>query len=124
MVWGDVAVVPADDLVGKVVHVSDAQYPFTQEQSRWEGLQTAFCYKKVIYNIGTEILMLKRNLHNSTLRGRTEKSLSVPGSKFRALYDQVGPRAVAATQKQKTKIWFCIIKVIKKMILAAGGIIS
>ena len=37
-----------------------------------------FCiiFEKVIYDIGTEILMLTSNLHNSTLRGRTEKSLS------------------------------------------------
>ena len=49
------------------------------------------------YNIGTEMLMLKRNLHNSTLRGRTEKSLNVIYTVFYALYDQLGPRAVAAT---------------------------
>ena len=49
------------------------------------------------YNIGTEILMLKRNLHNSTLRGRTEKSLNGNHTVFYALYDQLGPRAVAAT---------------------------
>ena len=42
-------------------------------------------YKKVIYNIGTEILLLTSNLHNSTLRGRTETSLSGNESKF-ALY--------------------------------------
>ena len=34
------------------------------------------CYKRVIYNIGTEILMLTSNLHNSALRGRAETSLS------------------------------------------------
>ena len=79
--------------------MSDGRYPITMPidtpPPRQKSLRRR--YKKVIYNIGTEILMLKRNLHNSTLRGRTEKSLSVPGSKFRALYDQVGPRAVAAT---------------------------
>ena len=41
--------------------------------------------QKVIYNIGTEIIMLTSNLHNSTLRGRTEKSLMLDESSDRAL---------------------------------------
>ena len=35
-----------------------------------------FIYQKVIYNIGTEILMLQCNLHNSTQEAPTELSLS------------------------------------------------
>ena len=54
------------------------------------------CYKKIIYNIGTEILMLTLNLHNSTLRGRTEMLLYELESSDRALTFKLGPRAVAA----------------------------
>ena len=57
---------------------------------------TMICYKKVIYNIGTEILMLTSNLHNSTLRGRTDKSLIPAETSHRALSFELGPRAVAA----------------------------
>ena len=44
-----------------------------------------FINKKVIYNIGTEIIMPTSNLHNSTLRGPTETSLSGNYCKFYAL---------------------------------------
>ena len=57
---------------------------------------TMICYKKVIYNIGTKILMLTSNLHNSTLRGRTEMLVYDPESSDRVLSFELGPRAVAA----------------------------
>ena len=57
---------------------------------------TMICYRKVIYNIGTEILMLTSNLHNSTLRGRTEMLVYDPESSDRDLSFGLGPRAVAA----------------------------
>ena len=60
---------------------------------------------RVKYKIGAEILMPKRNLHNTTLRGRTETTLSRIYTVSYALYDQVGPRAVGATKK-KREIFF------------------
>ena len=75
-------------------------------------------YKKVIYNIGTEILMLKRNLHNSTLRGRTKLIFSrIAYSSWRSIRwrgSQPG-----SNFKQK-----CSLTNVKKWILAAGSVIS
>ena len=48
--------------------------------------------------------MLKRNLHNSTLRGRTEKSLDGNHTVYYALYDQVGARSVAATRQNEFSV--------------------
>ena len=56
-----------------------------------------FIYQKVIYNIGTEILMLQCNLHNSTQEAPTELSFSGICTKFRDENNGIGPSAVAAT---------------------------
>ena len=85
-------------------YMSDAQYSPYRKFNRGgneEGLQDGPVLEpfvaKVKYNIGTEILMLKRNLHNSTLRGHAKLSLSANHTIFCALYDQLGPWAVGAT---------------------------
>ena len=57
---------------------------------------TTIIMQKVIYNIWTEILLLTSNLHNSTLRGRTDKSLIPAETSHRALSFELGPSAVAA----------------------------
>ena len=59
------------------------------------------------------------NLHNSTLRGRTETSLRGNYSKFCALFDGDGPGAVGATT-----ISFCYLKIPKykdTVFFVAGG---
>ena len=56
-----------------------------------------FIYQKVIYNIGTEILMLHCDLHNSTQEAPTELSFSGNGTKFRDENNEIGPSAVATT---------------------------
>ena len=56
-----------------------------------------FIYQKVIYNIGTEILMLQCNLHNSTQEAPTELSVCAEESLNRDLHDGIGPSAVATT---------------------------
>ena len=56
-----------------------------------------FIYKKVIYNIGTEILIPTSNLHNSTLVAPMLMIFSAICTKFRALSDGDGPSAVGVT---------------------------
>ena len=50
-----------------------------------------------MYNIGTEILMLQYNLHNSTQEAPTELSFSGIYTKFRDEQNEMGPSAVART---------------------------
>ena len=54
-------------------------------------------YAKVIYNIGTEILMLTSNLHNAALSGPILIIFSVICTKFRALKHGLYDSAVGAT---------------------------
>ena len=84
--------------------MSDAQYsPYRKfnKSGNEEGFQDGPpswnpSWQKVIYNIGTELLMLTSNLHNSTLRDRTKMILCAPESSDRDLSSQLGPRAAAA----------------------------
>ena len=71
------------------------------------------CYQRVIYNVGTEILMLQRNLHNSTQEARTELSPCVPKSENRELNNEIGPSAVATTKKKDVPL--CSLKNTKNM---------
>ena len=64
------------------------------------------------YNIGTEILMLKRSLHNSTLRGRTEKSLNGNHNSFLRSIRPARSQGCRSNLK-KVNFRFCILKIIK-----------
>ena len=51
--------------------------------------------KKVIYNIGTEILLTTSNLHNAALIAQFSELLVRFCTKFRDENDEIGPSAVA-----------------------------
>ena len=56
-----------------------------------------FIYTKVIYNIGTEIIMLTSNLQNATLSGPILIFFCGICTKFRALKHGIYDSAVGAT---------------------------
>ena len=60
--------------------------PFRRRQKKYiiedsrQNYNYNLWYQKVMYNIGTEILMLQYNLHNSTQEAPTELSVCVEKS--------------------------------------------
>ena len=72
-------------------------WPFDANSLLLERRMQYLCYTKVIYNIGTEILMLQCDLHNLTQEAPTELSFSAKKSWDRDQKNEIGPSAVVTT---------------------------
>ena len=79
-----IVVVEPNKLICSLAYFLEADYHYTTIFFTF-FIFLYFIYKKVIYDVGTEILMPTSNLHNSTLRGPTEMILNADESSDRAL---------------------------------------